>query len=97
VAPDVSAVQIPLDDRQSDDIMNEMAREIRTGPNAGPKTRPTIQVADGIPRMRGTLAEFEQLLEVGILTERIGSSPSRGSWFRWRRRATGMTSFATRS
>jgi Uma2 family endonuclease len=45
--------------------MNEMAREIRTGP----KMRPTTQVADGVPRMRWTLAEFERLLEVGILTE----------------------------
>jgi Uma2 family endonuclease len=41
--------------------MNEMPRE--------PKMRPTTQVADGVPRMRWTLAEFEQLIEVGILTE----------------------------
>lgn len=34
-----------------------------------PKTRPTTQVADGVPRMRWTLAEFERLIEVGILTE----------------------------
>jgi len=45
--------------------MNEMARQLRTGP----KTRPTTQVADGVPRMRWTLAEFERLIEVGILTE----------------------------
>jgi len=45
--------------------MNEMARELRTSP----KTRPTTQVADGVPRMRWTLAEFERLIEVGILTE----------------------------
>jgi Uma2 family endonuclease len=45
--------------------MNEMAREIRTGQ----KMRPTTQVADGVPRMRWTLAEFERLIEVGILTE----------------------------
>jgi Uma2 family endonuclease len=41
--------------------MNEMRRE--------PKMRPTTQVADGVPRMRWTLAEFERLIEVGILTE----------------------------
>lgn len=41
--------------------MNELARE--------PKTRPTTQAADGVPRMRWTLAEFERLIEVGILTE----------------------------
>ena len=45
--------------------MNEIARELRTGP----KMRPTTQVADGVPRMRWTLAEFERLIEVGILTE----------------------------
>ena len=42
--------------------MNEMAREPR-------KTRPTTQAADGVPRMRWTLTEFERLIEVGILTE----------------------------
>jgi Uma2 family endonuclease len=41
--------------------MNEMPRE--------PKTRPTTQAAEGVPRMRWTLAEFERLIEVGILTE----------------------------
>jgi Uma2 family endonuclease len=41
--------------------MNQIARE--------PRTRPTTQVADGVPRMRWTLAEFERLIEVGILTE----------------------------
>jgi Uma2 family endonuclease len=41
--------------------MNEIPRE--------PKSRPTTQVADGVPRMRWTLAEFERLIEVGILTE----------------------------
>jgi Uma2 family endonuclease len=45
--------------------MNEIARQFRSGP----KTRPTTQVADGVPRMRWTLAEFERLIEVGILTE----------------------------
>src|SRR5262245_31772080 len=45
--------------------MNELARELRTGP----RTRPTTQIADGVPRMRWTLAEFERLIEVGILTE----------------------------
>jgi Uma2 family endonuclease len=45
--------------------MNEMARQLRNGP----KTRPTTQVADGVPRMRWTLAEFARLIEVGILTE----------------------------
>jgi Uma2 family endonuclease len=41
--------------------MNEMPRE--------PKLRPTTQAAEGVPRMRWTLAEFERLIEVGILTE----------------------------
>jgi Uma2 family endonuclease len=41
--------------------MNEIPRE--------PKMRPTTQAAEGVPRMRWTLAEFEQLIEVGILTE----------------------------
>jgi hypothetical protein len=41
--------------------MNEIARE--------PKSRPTTQVANGVPRLRWTLAEFERLIEVGILTE----------------------------
>ncbi|MGH7754219.1 MAG: Uma2 family endonuclease [Gemmatimonadales bacterium] len=41
--------------------MSEMPRE--------PKMRPTTQVADGVPRMRWTLAEFERLIEVGILAE----------------------------
>src|SRR5262245_41241225 len=45
--------------------MNELARALQTGPRA----RPTTQVADGVPRMRWTLAEFERLIEVGILTE----------------------------
>jgi Uma2 family endonuclease len=45
--------------------MSQIAREIQ----AGPKARPTTQVADGVPRMRWTLAEFERLIEVGILTE----------------------------
>jgi Uma2 family endonuclease len=45
--------------------MNEIARQLQ----ASPKTRPTTQVADGVPRMRWTLAEFERLIEVGILTE----------------------------
>ena len=31
--------------------------------------RPTTQAAEGVPRMRRTLAEFERLIEVGILTE----------------------------
>lgn len=34
-----------------------------------PKMRPTTQAAEGVPRMRWTLTEFERLIEVGILTE----------------------------
>ena len=41
--------------------MNEIPRQ--------PKTRPTTQAAEGIPRLRWTLAEFERLAEVGILTD----------------------------
>jgi Uma2 family endonuclease len=41
--------------------LNEDAGEFRT--------RPTTQAAEGVPRMRWTLAEFERLGELGILTE----------------------------
>jgi Uma2 family endonuclease len=34
-----------------------------------PKTRPTTQAAEGVPRLRWTLAEFERLAELGIFTE----------------------------
>jgi Uma2 family endonuclease len=34
-----------------------------------PKARPTTQVADGVPRMRWTFAEFERLTELGFFTE----------------------------
>ena len=33
-----------------------------------PKVRPTTQAADGVPRLRWTLAEFERLTELGIFT-----------------------------
>ena len=36
---------------------------------AEPKTRPTTQAAEGVPRLRWTLAEFEQLIDLGIFTE----------------------------
>jgi Uma2 family endonuclease len=41
--------------------MNELPRQ--------PKVRPTTQAAEGVPRMRWTLAEFERLTELGILAE----------------------------
>lgn len=41
--------------------MNELPRE--------PKTRPTTQAAEGVPRLRWTLAEFERLVELGIFNE----------------------------
>jgi Uma2 family endonuclease len=41
--------------------MNELSPE--------PKVRPTTQAAEGVPRLRWTLAEFERLAELGILTE----------------------------
>jgi Uma2 family endonuclease len=41
--------------------MNEIPRQ--------PKSRPTTQAAEGIPRLRWTLAEFERLAEFGIFTE----------------------------
>jgi Uma2 family endonuclease len=41
--------------------MNEMPRH--------PKIRPTTQAAEGIPRLQWTVAEFERLAELGILTE----------------------------
>lgn len=34
-----------------------------------PKIRPTTQAAEGAPRLRWTLAEFERLTELGIFTE----------------------------
>jgi Uma2 family endonuclease len=34
-----------------------------------PKSRPTTQAAEGAPRLRWTLAEFERLTELGIFTE----------------------------
>ena len=34
-----------------------------------PMTRPTTQAADGIPRLQWSLAEFERLCELGVLTE----------------------------
>jgi Uma2 family endonuclease len=33
------------------------------------KTRPTTQAAEGVPRLRWTLAEFERLAELGMFTE----------------------------
>jgi Uma2 family endonuclease len=41
--------------------MNEIPRE--------PKMRPTTQAAEGVPRLRWTLAEFERLTELGVFTE----------------------------
>ena len=34
-----------------------------------PRVRPTTQAAEGVPRLRWTLAEFDRLAELGILTE----------------------------
>ncbi|MBX9588532.1 MAG: Uma2 family endonuclease [Hyphomonadaceae bacterium] len=39
------------------------------GLSHAPKTRPTTQAAEGVPRLRWTLAEFERLTELGIFTE----------------------------
>ena len=41
--------------------MNELSNQ--------PKLRPTTQAAEGAPRLRWTLAEFERLTELGIFTE----------------------------
>ena len=41
--------------------MNEIAR--------GPSQLPTTQAAEGWPRLKWTLAQFERLIEVGIFTE----------------------------
>jgi Uma2 family endonuclease len=41
--------------------MNEIPRE--------PKMRATTQAAEGVPRLRWTLAEFERLAELGVFTE----------------------------
>ena len=41
--------------------MNELHRQ--------PRSRPTTQAAEGVPRLRWTLAEFERLGELGIFTE----------------------------
>jgi Uma2 family endonuclease len=34
-----------------------------------PKIRPTTQAAEGVPRLRWTLEEFERLTELGVFTE----------------------------
>lgn len=34
-----------------------------------PRARPTTQAAEGVPRLRWTLAEFDRLTELGIFTE----------------------------
>ena len=36
---------------------------------AEPKSRPTTQAAEGVPRLRWTLVEFERLIDLGIFTE----------------------------
>src|SRR5688572_13895954 len=41
--------------------MNQLSRQ--------PGTRATTQAAEGVPRLRWTLAEFERLTELGIFTE----------------------------
>jgi Uma2 family endonuclease len=41
--------------------MNELPRQ--------PKVLPTTQAAEGVPRLRWTLAGFERLIELGIFTE----------------------------
>ena len=41
--------------------MNELSRH--------PRMRPTTQAAEGVPRLRWTLEEFERLGELGIFTE----------------------------
>jgi hypothetical protein len=41
--------------------MNELARQ--------PKMRPTTQAAEGVPRLRWTLSEFERLTELGVFAE----------------------------
>jgi hypothetical protein len=33
-----------------------------------PKVRPTTQVADGVPRLLWTVADFERLAELGFFT-----------------------------
>jgi hypothetical protein len=39
--------------------MNEIPR--------GPRMRPTTQAAEGVPRLRWTVAEFERLAELSVL------------------------------
>jgi Uma2 family endonuclease len=41
--------------------MNEIPRQ--------PRSRPTTQAAEGVPRLRWTLEEFERLTELGVFTE----------------------------
>jgi Uma2 family endonuclease len=41
--------------------MNELSLQLRV--------RPTTQAAEGVPRLRWTLAEFDRLTELGIFTE----------------------------
>ena len=42
--------------------MNQIPRQI----TAAPATRPTTQAAEGLPRLRWSLAEFERLGELGV-------------------------------
>ena len=50
--------------------MNEISRPSHFfGPDGAPAPRPTTQAADGVPRLRWTLEEFERLADIGILAE----------------------------
>lgn len=50
--------------------MNEITHPANfKAPSGPPEPRPMTQAAEGNPRMRWTLAEFEKLADVGILTE----------------------------
>ena len=49
--------------------MNKIARNTDFSLSGRPPLRPTTQAAEGVPRLRWTLAEFERLCELGIIGE----------------------------
>ena len=49
--------------------MNKITRDTDFAASGGPLQRPTTQAAEGVPRLRWSLAEFERLGELGIFSE----------------------------
>ena len=49
--------------------MNKISRDTDFAASGPPLQRPTTQAAEGVPRLRWTLEEFERLVDAGILDE----------------------------